>query len=190
METVDQLTDITEYLPLYINQPCDSNIPGHQVMNYGSLTIDKITPENLVIILYNLEQKEKGQFDYQRYYCKPHLRQVSDMTKEEAMGVLRLLYDWKIQEPEFGYQPYDPEWFEDAREYVYINFKGIAFGDVDTYNFQMTIDSKFTCYLGLLRTYNESVTTINQHRVTKYLIEQGFDVFGLIKKDLAIKIGK
>jgi hypothetical protein len=185
---VDQITDITEYLPFYLNQPCECNIPGAMVQNYGHLTINELTPENLFTVLYNLQQKNKGIFDYQHYYCKPKLRQILDMTKSEAMEVLKMLYDWEIVDPKFGYQPYDITWCEDAREFIYMNFRGYAFGGEKLYDLKLEIDSNFACSLILFRGSVDNVTSCNQHKITKYLIEQGFDVFGLIKQGLATKI--
>lgn len=101
---------------------------------------------------------------------------LKDLTKEQAIEIVLLIYPFSADvksDYEFHYQPYDPTWYEDAREYVRVSFKGITFGDtVD--DIILEINSIFDCWLYYSR--KDGLHTIpnrNQHAAQKKFIEWG-----------------
>ena len=103
------------------------------------------------------------------------MKRIKDLTKEQVIEIAKLIYPWDIDsEFEFEYQPYDPSWFQDAREYVQLKFKGITFGEtVDTLILQ--INKNLDCWFYYSRDYMHTLPSSNQAAVQRKFIEWGIE---------------
>ena len=76
------------------------------------------------------------------------MKTIKDLTKEQAIEIAKLIYPYSDVvegDYDFHYQPHDRTWFEDAREFVRLTFKGITFGDkVD--NLMLEINKNLDCW--------------------------------------------
>jgi hypothetical protein len=102
---------------------------------------------------------------------------IKDLTKEQTIEIAKLIYpfsDTVEGEYEFSYQPYDPTWYEDAREYVQLKFKGVTFGTtIDTLIFQ--INKNLDCWFYYSRDSMYTLPSRNQHAIQKKFIEWGIE---------------
>jgi hypothetical protein len=106
------------------------------------------------------------------------MKKLKDLTKEQAIEIVQLIYPFSADvksDYDFHYQAYNPEWYEDAREYVRVSFKGITFGNtVD--NIILEITSILDCWMYYSR--EDGLHTIpnrNQYKVQSKFIEWGFE---------------
>jgi ABC-type phosphate transport system substrate-binding protein len=108
---------------------------------------------------------------------------LKDLTKEQVIEIAKLIYsfwdeyekDFPNQEIKFTYQPYDATWYEDAREYVMLEFKGYTFGDtVD--NLMLQINKNLDVWFYYCRENGaHDLPSRNQHAVQKKFIEWGIE---------------
>lgn len=109
-------------------------------------------------------------------------KKLKDITKEQAIEIAKLIYPFSNELPgtketgiksdfEFKYQPYDATWYEDAREFIRVSFKGITFGEtVD--NLIMEINKNLDCHLYYSRKDGlHSIGCTNQYAIQKKFIE-------------------
>jgi len=106
------------------------------------------------------------------------MKKLKDLTKEQAIEIAKLIYPYSDKfepEYEFKYQPYDKSWFEDAREFVRLEFKGIAFGDkID--NLMLEINKNLDCWFYYCREDGaHDLPSRNQCAVQRKFIEWGFE---------------
>lgn len=106
------------------------------------------------------------------------MKRLKDITKEQAIEIAKLIYpfsDGVKGEYDFTYQPYDPTWYEDAREFVRLKFRGVTFGDtVD--NIILDIEKNFDCWLNYSRPDGLHILpTRNQYAIHKQFIDWGFE---------------
>lgn len=98
---------------------------------------------------------------------------LKDITKEQCIIIANYLYDPSLvtsQDFTFHYQPYDPTWYEDAREYVTLSWTGIAMGTT-TYNFKMEITNNFDVYFFYTdQKGSHNLGTRNQQLIHRQLI--------------------
>lgn len=103
---------------------------------------------------------------------------LKDLTKEQTIEIAKLIYPFSDTiegEYDFTYQQYDPMWYEDAREFVRLKFRGIAFGDtVD--NLMLIINKNLDCWFYYCRPDGaHSLPSINQHAIQKKFIKWGIE---------------
>ena len=103
---------------------------------------------------------------------------LKDLTKEQAIEIAQLIYlfsDDVKSDYDFHYQPYNREWYEDAREFTIIEFRGVTFGDtVD--NLRLEINKNLDCWFYYSREDGlHTLPSRNQHAVQKKFIEWGFE---------------
>ena len=74
------------------------------------------------------------------------LTPLSQITDDDAIECARLFNPSDIFEnPQVGFQPYIEEWYEDAREYHFVDYNTIFFGDKkETVRFEICKDGYFT----------------------------------------------
>ena len=102
------------------------------------------------------------------------MKTIKDLTEKQAIEIVKLIYphpDWVKSDYKFKYQPFDPTWYEDAKEYVRVSFRGITFGDtVD--NLILEINSNLNCSLYYSRKDGlHGGGCPNQHQIHKKFIE-------------------
>jgi len=105
------------------------------------------------------------------------MKTIKDLTKEQVIEISKLIYpffDTVEGEYEYYYQPYDPSWYEDAREYVQLKFRGVTTGDtVDTLILQ--ISQNLDCWFYYSRDYMHHLPSRNQCAVQRQFIEWGIE---------------
>jgi len=99
---------------------------------------------------------------------------LKDLTKEQTIEIAQLIYPFSDDVKSdyvFHYQPYNKEWFEDAREYVRLTFRGVTFGDtVD--DLVLDINKNLDCWFYYSRKDGlHTLPSRNQHAVQKKFIE-------------------
>jgi len=101
------------------------------------------------------------------------MKTIKDLTKEQVIEISKLIYpfsDTVDGEYEYHYQSYDASWYEDAREYVQLKFKGITFGDTfDTLILQ--INTNLDCWFYYSRDSMNTLPSRNQAAVQRKFIE-------------------
>lgn len=109
------------------------------------------------------------------------------MTREQAIIIAKILYDDESlvrSDYTFEYQPYDPSWYEDAREYVRLIWEGVTFGEtVDT--LIMEIDNNFNVYFFYSRKDGlHNLGVGNQHKIHRQLIKWNCEPANIPKEEL------
>ncbi len=107
---------------------------------------------------------------------------LKDLTPEQAFEIASLCFyntDWITKEFEFKYQPYIPEWYEDARELVSVYFEGY-FAGKNTARYRMDINTNLD--INLYYQYGEdkvfhNLGGWNQNSIQKLFIKWGFEPY-------------
>lgn len=91
--------------------------------------------------------------------------EIKDLTNEQARELAELLYPFEIMGTfKMKYQPYIEDWYEDARELIRIEFKGITFGNkVEPIHIHIDVD--LNCWVYYSRGMLHSLPTRNQYKV-------------------------
>lgn len=102
---------------------------------------------------------------------------IKDMTKEQCLEIVQLAYAFPelITNYEFKYQPYDKEWYADAREFIRLSFKAPVFGD-KVEKIMIEINPGLDVYMSYWNgKVNDSLLVRNQHKIQKKFIELGVE---------------
>ena len=106
------------------------------------------------------------------------MKKLKDLTKEQAIEIAKLIYSFSDAvetDYDFTYQPYDRTWYEDAREFVRLKFRGVTFGDtVD--NLILDINKNLDCWFYYSRKDGlHGLPSTNQCAVQRKFIEWEFE---------------
>lgn len=106
------------------------------------------------------------------------MKKLKDLTKEQAIEIAQLIYSFSDEvetDYDFTYQPYDWTWYEDAREFVRLKFRGFTFGNtVD--NLILDINKNLDCWFYYSRKDGlHGLPSRNQCAVQRKFIEWGFE---------------
>lgn len=93
------------------------------------------------------------------------MKTIKDLTTEQARELAELLYPFEVMgEFEMVYQPYDPSWYEDAKELIIIKFESYTFGD-KIEPIRIHIDNQLNCYTYYVRDMLHFTGCPNQYKV-------------------------
>lgn len=137
--------------------------------NYGTM-VGIEHDMDLTIVLIN---KNGDRFKCRQDEVKPIKRHLSDMTEEEAIEIAAIIYGkpdsikWRVERNKItnAFLVYRKHY---SKRFVIC----LETGEIECYDMHAVDEQKDI--------YN------NQHYVTKYLIEKGFDIFGWIGEGKAI----
>ena len=102
---------------------------------------------------------------------------IKDMTKEQCLEIVKLAYPFgdRITDYAFKYQPYDKEWYRDAREFIRLKFKAPVFGD-KVKQLMIEIDTSLNVYMYYWTgKINENLPVGNQYSIQKKFVELGIE---------------
>lgn len=102
---------------------------------------------------------------------------IKDLTKEQCIEIAKLAYPFPeaITDYEFKYQPYDKEWYSDAREFVRLSFKAPVFGD-RVKNLMIEINTNLDTYMFYWNgKVNDTLPINNQYKIFQKFIELGVE---------------
>ena len=106
------------------------------------------------------------------------MKKLKDLTKEQAIEIAKLIHPFSDEVKtnyKFHYQPYDKSWFEDAREFVTLEFKGITFGNTID-NLIIEINKNLDCWFYYIRESGyHTLPSRNQSAVQRKFIEWEFE---------------
>jgi hypothetical protein len=154
--------EIKDILHYYLGCELDTNITGDYIHPYGFTKITSLTVSNISSVLYALDKKERDQKggwnDSDHIYCKPILRKFSSMTDDEVQELIN--YD-KIKN----------------------EYKQIAYHfDGTSIKIDYTIETDEGTHS---QSFQIDRFAMNAYD-TAWCFRNGFDLFGLIEKGLAI----
>lgn len=170
--------NLRDYAPYYIGTPCYNTWfpPDHDEYNAGwVLKGFRTTSEKCYMLESELDITWTDSI-------KPILRRLEDMTEEEAIAVHR-------EATKTPFLPAD----KDEYDVTYIKSKGdvcaIQVVDLRMPKMYTNINTEGDVLIYVHETNEEPKIcerVANQHRITHYLIQQCFDLFGLIDAGLGI----
>lgn len=105
-----------------------------------------------------------------------NIMKIKDLTKEQAIEIVKLAFydpNWIKTDFDFLYQPYIPEHYEDAREYIFLTFEAYFVGDKTT-KYKVEISPELNVWMWHLE--NDTYHTMGIHN--QRLIQQKFTEFG------------
>lgn len=173
--------ELKDVIHFYLGCEIETSVQGQYVHPYGCVKLTALTPENLSLILYALNKKEKdiagGFSDSDNIYCKLKLRPLSSMTEEEAISIYTIERDRILH-------PLSEDFDISVREH------GVIITRLDLLNVRLMVGH----YGQVYKVIEEGKPTIepanNQTLIFAYLLKQGFDLFQLIDTNQAIDQNK
>jgi len=103
--------------------------------------------------------------------------EFKDLTKEQAIEIAKLAFghdDWITSEIEAKYQPYIPEWYEDAQEAFIVKFEGY-FAGTNTKKYVTWIYPNLNVCQYYLDGHLKTLGVSNQRIIQKKFTEYGFE---------------
>lgn len=102
------------------------------------------------------------------------MKTIKNLTPEQAIEIAKLIYPFPEcvkSEYKFKYQPYDSSWYEDAREYIRVEWDGILAADKVVPLF-IEINTNLDCYCYYSTAKGaERMPLRNQNSIQKKFIE-------------------
>lgn len=114
---------------------------------------------------------------------KPILRKVSDMTIDEANYLADLYSEWAWRK---SFEVTSLDFAGSAFITIYYYLEGGPHGIGDGEYTEQLIISNDTIWARGYADRNERKIVLNSHKMTHYLLKQGFDIFNLIESGQAI----
>lgn len=113
------------------------------------------------------------------------MKYLKDINIDQMIEIAKLVYPVDLKNTDFydfKYQPFDPSWFEDAREYAVIFFKAVTFGQTID-KIMVEIDVNLNVWLYYCRENGaHNLPTQNQ-----YYIQDKFHEWGFVPKNMNSK---